>query len=107
MTSGVAGHVGRNAETWTYSCATYRAKRMPGKYQYSTTAPSSGADRFYNNEYIRGKEHVHRNATKWPSLTESIKIIIEQTSVWLRRMRRTVDASHEDIQACGQKRDVR
>jgi hypothetical protein len=52
---------------------------MPGKYQYSTTAPSSGADRFYNNEYIRGKEHVHRNATKWPSLTESIKIIIEQT----------------------------
>jgi DNA/RNA-binding protein KIN17 len=30
------------------------------------------ANRFYN-EYIRDKEHVHMNATKWPSLTEFTK----------------------------------
>lgn len=29
-------------------------------------------NRFYN-EYIRDKEHVHMNATKWPSLTEFTK----------------------------------
>lgn len=31
-----------------------------------------GANRFYN-EYIRDKEHVHMNATKWSSLTEFVK----------------------------------
>lgn len=31
-----------------------------------------GANKFYN-EYIRDKEHVHMNATKWPSLTEFVK----------------------------------
>ncbi|KAH7110870.1 zinc finger protein-like protein RTS2 [Dendryphion nanum] len=31
-----------------------------------------GANRFYN-EYIRDKEHIHMNATKWQSLTEFIK----------------------------------
>ncbi|PSN73258.1 hypothetical protein BS50DRAFT_568839 [Corynespora cassiicola Philippines] len=31
-----------------------------------------GANRFYN-EYIRDKEHVHMNATKWASLTEFVK----------------------------------
>lgn len=31
-----------------------------------------GANRFYN-EYIRDKEHVHMNATKWNSLTEFVK----------------------------------
>jgi DNA/RNA-binding protein KIN17 len=30
------------------------------------------ANKFYN-EYIRDKEHVHMNATKWPSLTEFTK----------------------------------
>lgn len=30
------------------------------------------ANKFYN-EYIRDKEHVHMNATKWPSLTEFVK----------------------------------
>ncbi|KAF1956300.1 hypothetical protein CC80DRAFT_446114 [Byssothecium circinans] len=30
------------------------------------------ANRFYN-EYIRDKEHVHMNATKWSSLTEFVK----------------------------------
>jgi DNA/RNA-binding protein KIN17 len=31
-----------------------------------------GANRFYN-EYIRDKEHIHMNATKWSSLTEFVK----------------------------------
>ncbi|KAH7414059.1 domain of Kin17 curved DNA-binding protein-domain-containing protein [Phaeosphaeria sp. MPI-PUGE-AT-0046c] len=31
-----------------------------------------GSNKFYN-EYIRDKEHVHMNATKWPSLTEFVK----------------------------------
>jgi DNA/RNA-binding protein KIN17 len=31
-----------------------------------------GANRFYN-EYIRDKEHIHMNATKWASLTEFVK----------------------------------
>lgn len=30
------------------------------------------SNKFYN-EYIRDKEHVHMNATKWPSLTEFVK----------------------------------
>ncbi|KAF2800889.1 hypothetical protein K505DRAFT_93981 [Melanomma pulvis-pyrius CBS 109.77] len=30
------------------------------------------ANRFYN-EYIRDKEHIHMNATKWASLTEFVK----------------------------------
>lgn len=30
------------------------------------------ANKFYN-EYIRDKEHVHMNATKWPSLSEFVK----------------------------------
>lgn len=31
-----------------------------------------GVNRFYN-EYIRDKEHIHMNATKWQSLTEFVK----------------------------------
>ena len=31
-----------------------------------------GANRFYN-EYIRDKEHVHMNSTRWSSLTEFVK----------------------------------
>ncbi|KAF2121009.1 domain of Kin17 curved DNA-binding protein-domain-containing protein [Lophiotrema nucula] len=31
-----------------------------------------GANKFYN-EYIRDKEHIHMNATKWSSLTEFVK----------------------------------
>ncbi|KAF2656575.1 hypothetical protein K491DRAFT_757396 [Lophiostoma macrostomum CBS 122681] len=31
-----------------------------------------GANRFYN-EYIRDKEHIHMNSTKWNSLTEFVK----------------------------------
>ncbi|KAJ4296807.1 hypothetical protein N0V90_006855 [Kalmusia sp. IMI 367209] len=31
-----------------------------------------GANRFYN-EYIRDKEHIHLNATRWSSLTEFVK----------------------------------
>lgn len=33
-----------------------------------------GANRFYN-EYIRDKEHVHMNATKWNSLSEFVKFL--------------------------------
>ncbi|ORY06531.1 domain of Kin17 curved DNA-binding protein-domain-containing protein [Clohesyomyces aquaticus] len=33
-----------------------------------------GANKYYN-EYIRDKEHVHMNATKWPSLTEFCKYL--------------------------------
>ncbi|KAF2274545.1 uncharacterized protein EI97DRAFT_422216 [Westerdykella ornata] len=33
-----------------------------------------GANRFYN-EYIRDKEHIHMNATKWQSLTEFVKYL--------------------------------
>ncbi|KAI9661761.1 MAG: hypothetical protein M1821_009000 [Bathelium mastoideum] len=32
------------------------------------------ANRFYN-EYISNKEHIHMNATKWPSLTEFVKFL--------------------------------
>ncbi|OSS49544.1 hypothetical protein B5807_06227 [Epicoccum nigrum] len=32
------------------------------------------SNKFYN-EYIRDKEHVHMNATKWPSLSEFIKYL--------------------------------
>ncbi|KAF2877444.1 domain of Kin17 curved DNA-binding protein-domain-containing protein [Massariosphaeria phaeospora] len=33
------------------------------------------ANRFYSGEYIKDKQHVHMNATKWPSLTEFVKFL--------------------------------
>ncbi|KAF2260853.1 hypothetical protein CC78DRAFT_501090 [Lojkania enalia] len=33
-----------------------------------------GANKFYN-EYIRDKEHIHMNATRWSSLTEFVKYL--------------------------------
>jgi DNA/RNA-binding protein KIN17 len=40
-----------------------------------TTAYETCAELNIDNEYIRDKEHVHMNATKWASLTEFAKFV--------------------------------
>ncbi|KAF2727664.1 hypothetical protein EJ04DRAFT_517121 [Polyplosphaeria fusca] len=42
-----------------------------------------GANRFYN-EYIRDKEHIHMNATKWASLTEFVKFLGRESIVHVK-----------------------
>ncbi|KAF2748165.1 hypothetical protein M011DRAFT_401141 [Sporormia fimetaria CBS 119925] len=68
-----------------------------------------GANRFYN-EYIRDKEHIHMNATKWASLTEFVKHLGREGTVTVKEDEKDglmIAWKDTSLQALRRKEDIR